>query len=312
LKVDENALASVYPFPVTINSEAKTVASSTGAGGVVTSVLGFSQSDSINLKVDGTSILVPSLAGMTPYLIDPGQQATVTVKLYNNGSDIARNVRLSVDSIPGLTVSSGSEDIYLGEISPKASATAAVSFEMDSEAESRTYPLPMAVSYDGSSSPFTADIKVRESARIEISEVLYDSGLITDKPDQPIQLRIRNAGNRKAEDLTFILVAEYPFTPTGRSNFLTSLEPGEEKTIGFFMGVDAKAVSQTYPAQVMMTWREGERNKSSIRGFSIFVQKNSGLSYIFLIGGVAVLTVVFLAFIKMKKKGPVQKSKGTK
>lgn len=302
IKVDENALAGVYAFPITINSEAKTLAASTSSGGVVTTLLGFSQADSVNLQVDGLPNIVTSVVGVTPYLIDPGQQATATLKLYNNGSDTARNVRLQVSSFPGITISSGSENIFIGDIAPKSSASAAVSFEVDSEAESKNYRLPVTIAYDGAVIQFTADIKVREAAKLEITNVLYDGGLLIDKTDQPIQLTIKNTGNRKAEDVSFILVAEYPFTPTGRSNFLTTLAPGEEKTIGFSISVDSKAVSQTYPAQAMITWREGERSKSSIRGFSLLVQPARPSNYYLLAAGVAVAALVFALVLKRKKR----------
>jgi uncharacterized membrane protein len=307
LKADDNIVAGVYSIPFLLTSEAKTIGGIALSGASVTSLQTLTTTEYVNVKVDGAPSLVVSQKSSVPSLIEAGSPAAVTFDIFNNGSDTARNIAVTVAAPENVDLSSASRSIYVGEIAPKARASFTVGFVADKVAGRTEFSLPMTVAYDGGSFTESAPILLKKSAELEISTV--EGTLEKGQNEQKLLVHVRNVGNHDAENIRTTLLADYPLTPSGRDSFIKSLAPGQEAVAIFTVDVDSKGAVQEYPLQVAVTYDEHSATKSDMLSGSVRVAagKNSYLYW----GIGAALFVALVLFIRRPKGGkPIGKPIG--
>ncbi len=304
LKVSRDAIADVYSVPFSITSESKIITAATGVGSIYTTSVSISQTAYASVEVSGRANLVPSLSGSQPGMIEAGgAEALVTVKVFNNGSDTAKDVWIMPMETEYLKIGSASRSLFLGEIAPGTFATvpASVSLEIPTGA-SGEYTLPMDLIFADKRGRYeethNMEIKVADRARFS---VLPDRiSLVPGTNDQRIAVSLQNTGNVAAEDVELALVAEYPLTASGRTSFIQRVEPGKSGVAYFTLDVDSKAAEQGYSAELLIRWREGETALSSSRRVSIEVAKKPALaSNAYLV--IAVLAAVILGVVLYKR-----------
>lgn len=310
LKVGGDALADVYSLPFSITSESKIVTAATGAGSIYTTSVSVSQTEYARVEVSGRSNLVLSLAGSQPGMMSSdGKESAVTLKVFNNGSDTAKNVWLFPRDTEAIRVGSASESVFLGEIKPKNSATAAISIEI-LESGSGNYVLPVGMSFSDKRARYDdtygMELKMEDRATFEVPS--RQRALMAGKNDQALLVNLKNKGNAAAEDIRLAVVAEYPLTTSGRNSFIARIEPGMEGEAHFTLDVDSKAAAQSHPVELLISWREGEIQKSAVRYFSVEVERQK-TSYQILVAA-AVMAVLAAALVIRrfvpKSKKPVK------
>lgn len=275
LKVSRDTLADVYSLPFLVTSESKIITAATGVGSIYATSVSITQTLYASVEVSGRARLVLSLSGSQPGMIEAGgKEALVTLKVFNNGGDTAKDVLLVPRDTEFLKVGSASGSIFLGEIKPRSSATATVSLQVPSGASGK-YVLPVGLTFsdkrDSYDESVGMEIKVADRA---LFSVLHGRiALVAGRNDQRIGVRLQNDGNVAAEDVDLTLVAEYPLTTSGRTSFIQRLEPGEQDTAYFTLDVDSKAAEQKYPAELLISWREGENPLSASRRFAVEVSE---------------------------------------
>jgi hypothetical protein len=298
-KADENLLAGVYSLPILLTSEAKTLGGVSISGGLVSSLQTLTTTEYVYLHVVGAPSLVLSQKSSLPSLVEAGKEITITFDVFNNGTDTARNVEISVDSPANVDVSSASKNVYVGEIAPKARATFSVGFVSDKVAGRTSFALPLQVSYDGGNFVQEETILLKRSAELEISQV--EPVLVQGKNEQTLKILVKNTGNHDASGIKLSLLTNYPLTPSGRDSFISRLAPGESAEAIFTVDVDSKGAIQSYPIQLATTYDEHTDKKSDVLDASVAVGKGSDFSYYWL--AIPVVFFIALFFIRAKKKG---------
>lgn len=309
LKVSRDALADVYSIPFLVTSESKIITAATGVGSIYTTSVSISQTLYASVEVSGRADLVLSLSGSQPGMIEAGgKEALVTIKVFNNGSDTAKNVWVLPRETKSIRIGSASRSLFLGEIKPGSFATAAaVSLEMPDGA-SGEYALPVGLSFSDRRGSYEEnhDLEIHVRDQASFSVLPDKTSLVAGANDQRIAVRLQNTGNVAAEDVEMALVAEYPFTASGRTSFIQRIEPGNPGVAYFTMDVDSKAAEQAYSAELLISWREGETAMSASRRFPVEVSRGkAALTYGAVIAGlVAVIlgAVLYRRFFAGKKK----------
>lgn len=311
LKVSRDSVADVYSLPFLITSESKIITAATGVGSIYTTSVSISQTAYASVEVSGRASLVLSLSGSQPGMIEAGgKEALVTLKVFNNGSDTAKDVWLAPQETEFLKVGSVSGSIFLGEIKPRSSSTATISLEVPSGASGR-YVLPIAVSFSDKRDSYdeSAGMEIKVADRALFSVLPGKISVIAGQNDQKIGVRLQNTGNVAAEDADLTLVAEYPLTTSGRTSFIQRLGPGEQDTAYFTLDVDSKAAEQKYPAELLISWREGENAVSASRRFPVEVSRGkAAVTYGLAIAGLAAVVlgiVLYRRFFQIKRKKKV-------
>lgn len=305
LKVSRDAIADVYSLPFSITSESKIITAATGVGSIYTTSVSISHTAYASVEVSGRANLVPSLSGSQPGMIEAGgAEALVTLKVFNNGSDTAKDVWIMPRETEYLKIGSASGSLFLGEIAPGSFATvpASVSLEIPTGA-SGEYTLPVDLSFADKRGRYeeTHNMEIRVADKARFTVVPDRISLVPGTNDQRIAVRLQNTGNVAADDVELTLVAEYPLTASGRTSFIQRAESGEQGTAYFTLDVDSKAAEQGYSAELLIRWREGETALSASRRVSIEVAKKAALaSNAYL--AIAVFAAVILGVVLYNKR----------
>jgi hypothetical protein len=225
--------------------------------------------------------------------------------------------------------------LYIGDIRFNYTYQFSVPLSIDNDATNQQYPLQMMVIYTldnpgilaggGTATIFTAEhvsgsqmltatVKVDKGVDMEIVNESFSQSIVPDMKNGVVTVYVQNQGQNTAEQVQFKLAAEYPFTPTGNSYFIDSIQPGETKSVPFHIDVDSAAAAQNYPIDVNIKWKEGNNQYFDTRTIGIPVQP-SNLSLPFLVvlqtNGIIIIAgviVVGAMFVLWKIKGKPKKS----
>ncbi len=317
LKVSRTSIADVYSLPFSITSESKIITAATGVGSIYTTSVSISQTAYASVEVSGRADLVLSLSGSRPGMIEAGgKEALVTLMVFNNGSDTAKDVWVLPRETEYIRIGSASRSLFLGEIKPGNFATAAsMSLEIPGGA-SGEYTLPVGLGFSDKRGRYdeTYDMEIKVADRARFSVLPDKIGLVPGTNDQRIAVRLQNAGNVAAEDVELALVAEYPLTASGRTSFIQRVEPGKSGVAYFTLDVDSKAAEQAYSTELLIRWREGETALSASRRVSVWVSKKAGLTSTYRYAAIAGLAAVILGvvlyrrYFEGKKKAKVKRA----
>lgn len=305
LKVSRTSIADVYSLPFSITSESKIITAATGVGSIYTTSVSISQTAYASVEVSGRADLVLSLSGSQPGMIEAGgKEALVTIRVFNNGSDTAKDVWVLPRETEYLKIGSASRSLFLGEIKPGNFATvpASMSLEIPGGA-SGEYTLPVGLGFSDKRGRYdeTYDLEIKVADRARFSVLPDKIGLVPGTNDQRIAVRLQNTGNVAADDVELALVAEYPLTASGRTSFIQRVEPGKQGTAYFTLDVDSKAAEQAYSAELLIRWREGETALSASRRVSVGVSKKAGLTSKYGYAAIAGLAAVILGVVLYRR-----------
>ncbi len=268
----------------------------------------FTEKVPITLTIKGKPMLEISTEGSKPQKIYPGDIAQVKFSISNLGNHIARNVIAYFSSPTNITVMWYSREIYVGNIPPNSRNFGTIVIDVPDDIRPGTYTIPARLtfeSWDGRRHARYTNlkIKVENEASFDVSDVAIET-LKSDTKDNIVSFLITNSGTKKAEDVRVILRASYPFTPTGGEYYVGDLEIGEETYIHFHVDVDSKASSQKYPVDLIVMWKEDEKEKNKVIHTSIQVKKEEKPTklYATILGAVLIMMLGVKKVIKSRRK----------
>lgn len=177
---------------------------------------------------------------------------TMNVEVVNNGEKTAENVVLELDLPPGFQeTSSFSTRQALGNLGPGETKEAEFVFDLSRDVQPGSVEVPAELSYTAgdSTSEVTLDrgFQVFISGRPQFEVVNFSSGL---KPGSTgtVSLTVRNTGSEESSS-TRVRVLEsgdQPLSYSSASDFIGTLEPGQEATASFEVSVDEDAEAKEY------------------------------------------------------------------
>jgi hypothetical protein len=300
LFADKSAPAGTYSFDVVLTY--RRYADTLGIAG------GYNRYREVipmTIEVVGEPVVEVFVKSSTPGEIKSGDEAEIRLEAVNVGTEEARNVLIFPASTSEIDVLWFSSAVYVGDVSPQKSKTAAFSIEVNENVAAREYKIPMNVTYESPDGEVFAKLReisipIEESADFNV-EPVANSANVNDK-EKMITFDVQNTGDKLAEEVKATLRASYPFTPTGNEYFIGELKPGEDIVVSFHIDVDSDAAAQKYPVDIIIQWEDEDIEISMIESSFVDVSavESDPRVYYWIAGGL--IALVILARIKRKIK----------
>ena len=184
----------------------------------------------------------------------------VVVSIENYGKAEARNVRAKLLlTEPFKSSHSGSDEAFIGKLSPSESQGCAFYIDINETAKPGKYFIPMNISYEDERGEMHFERKVVElylepKPYFVVSGVEVEPKEVRPKDNVLLYIRVRNIGYEKAEsvDLRVVREASQPFSFDTRSDYIGTLDPGEEGTAVLKFEVDKDATPKEYYLKIIV------------------------------------------------------------
>lgn len=299
LFVDESAPAGSYSVDVVLSYRRYS-----NALGVSGGYGRYREVIPITIEVKGDPNIEVFVKSSTPGEIKSGEGAEIYLEAVNTGTEEARNIIISSKSTEEIDVLWFSRMVYVGDVTPQKSKTAALSIDVDENVYAGEYALPIEVTYESPdgvkfSDSGKIDIPVEESVDFAVAPV--KSSANSGEKEKMISFNIQNTGDNLAEEVKATLRASYPFTPTGNEFFIGGLQPGDSATVSFHVDVDSDAASQRYPVDIIIQWEEDDKEYSKTETSFIDVSSIESDFEIYYWAALGFF-VILVVLIRIKKK----------
>lgn len=213
-----------------------------------------SQTESFPVQVQSQDIKL-NLANLktTPTQLTPDMEnARLTVETVNNGEKTAENVVINTDLPEGLEeTSSFSTRQALGNMAPGQVKAADFSFDVKSSAEKGTVRIPANITYSTGNSDTRiteeADFSFHLAGRPQFKVTDVESDLKTGGSGK-VRLTVTNTGQEKASSTRVRVLdsSDQPFSYESASQYVGTLEPGQNGTAVFDVTVESGASVKDY------------------------------------------------------------------
>jgi hypothetical protein len=245
-----------------------------------------------------------------PTKVYPDSKAVaVQVSVANSGQGTAKNVQLQlILQQPFTPSSSGSDQIFIGNLPPGQTTTANFIVDVAENATFGQYSLLLAENSGNQLIPIgQVPLYVNEKVRFDIVSVTPTTVNVGDSGDV-ITVVIRNAGSVEADSVRVELLVGNFFTGT-LTDFLGTMLANETKTAFFTVDVDSKAVPGQYTYSLRFDWTQDTNSLYDDYSYSITFNVQSPAIPVALIA-VAIIVVGggggFMYMRKRKAKAAAQ------
>ena len=208
-----------------------------------------------------------------PTKIYPDSKAVaVVVTIVNSGQGTAKDVQLQLDlKAPFSPSSSGSDQIFVGNLPPGQTAVANFIIDISKDATFGQYSVILG-RVSGSELvpvgqvPLYVDEKVKYDI-LAVTPSLVHSG---DSGDV-IRVDVRNAGSVKADSVRVELLVGNYFTGT-LTDFLGTMQANETKSAFFTVDIDSKAQPGNYTIDLRFDWTQDNNSLDDTYSITLSVQ----------------------------------------
>ncbi|MBW2964891.1 hypothetical protein KY363_05535 [Candidatus Woesearchaeota archaeon] len=249
MKIDPTATGGFYQLTVAMNYETVTLSQ-------------FSSSSTINLFVEGSPEINAYITGSEPVDVYPGDTATVTVTVQNDGDFEAQSATAGVRANAPLEAKWSKSLSSLGMLDAKQSKTAEFTIEVPKDAASGDYPLEMGVRYldenlDQQTRYFNFTFHVSEKAMFSTSDAGSDA-LYADENANMVRIDLNNIGTDAARKVKVKVLPQFPFSTDGSLRYIEMLEPGKSAPVEFKIDVDKDATIGTYSIDLLLDYEDAQ------------------------------------------------------
>ena len=212
----------------------------------------------IGVNILGKEHIIISKISTSPTRVLPGtNNVEVTFEVENIGSGSARYVILKPMPRDPFELSETSEQIInLGTLRQGDSAKTSFKINVRENTKGGTYEIPVKIEYKDASGESKEElikipIIVKEKPKIEIEDVRFDKSPIQGE-DIRVYIRLKNIGGEQAENVVIegVVKADQPFTLPKRSDYVGTLDPGQEGEGVLELGIDRNAIPKEYTIQI--------------------------------------------------------------
>ncbi len=299
LKIDPTATGGFYQLTVNTDYETSTLAQ-------------FTSSSTINLFVAGSPDISAQVISASPLDIYPGDTATVTVAIQNDGTFEAQSVSADMTAQSPLEMIWSKSSDSLGLLGAKQGMTSDFTIDVPKDAPSGDYNLQLKVDYLDEDlrrmeRVFSFDMVVKGKAMFEAEKTSSDT-FYKNQNNRHASYMIKNTGTDVAKRVKVKVMPMYPFSTDGSVRYIDSLQPGQETEVQFTLNTDKDATPGTYALDLLVDF-EDEQGKSfedTSTEISVDIAKESFFRAVFIdywyLWIIALVLVFIIAMRRMQKR----------
>jgi len=201
------------------------------------------------------------------------------------------------------------EEQVLGQIQPRASASATFVLEVPKSIKPGNYRLSATLKYaseegDAQTASFSFELPVKEKA--DFSASLEEGVVLASGEDKEVELLLTNVGYGEARNLKVRIKPLFPFSTDGTVRYVESLRAGETVKLAYLVHVDKDGTVGQQLASLLVDFEDADGKKfSDSADFSLSVEQKSleeKLLEYWYVGAVAVVIAVIVGVRRMRKK----------
>ncbi len=263
LTIDHNAVSGIYKLQFLVTQA--------GAG----------EKRELDVQVEGEPDVVFDVLNISED-ITPNSEFNVLINLKNQGTGVARDIKLISDS--NEFIMQGTGLIFVDELAPDESRQLELTFLAGSSLIKDVYSIPIKIEFEdheGKLYSATQDISVRvvHKAELNLKEVKIEPSKIKPGDDITIQIRIENVGEGDAKNIRVILESEIEGS---KESYLGKLEKDDDSP-AFFSG---RVLSAGEKADTLIINYEDDLGQHSLK---------QTISYT--VRGVSIATIVIIVLV---------------
>ena len=270
LQVDEDTPAGVYPLTVIVSMEA-TAQAVQGTRFLEMKTTGYSFTKLVNVRVHGEPEVVGAVAAGDLRDVHPGDRFTASLRLVNNGTDIAEDLWITAVPTDKLTAEWGFADQFVGDLPPGAAAVITLVGTVDEDAGTGDHALPLALSWTGDAGAYTGAVDVVVIVRpaepaLAVATVASEPAVVVPGDPFALTVRIVNAATDPgdaAEEVTVSLssTGSLLIGAAGRTQVLGTLPGGAAAPVVFVGEALLSAVPGDHEIPITLTWIQDSRSE---------------------------------------------------
>ncbi len=274
----------------------------------------FSSSSTINIFVQGSPEMNAIIINSLPLDIYPGDVASLTFKIENNGGYQAQSVMATLSANPPIEVKWAKSSNSFPVILPKNSNTLDFSIEVPKDALAKEYPMRLIVKYLDENlvektSAFDFMLVVKKKAQFETSDLGSDK-LYANVDSNNVKLNLKNTGTDIAKKIKVKILPQFPFSTDGSVRYVETIDAKKDAPINFVVDVDKDATPGTYSLDLLIDFEDMQGKKfQDTAKVALTVEKKDAFraifkDYIFFwsILGFIVIVIVIRKIAGKKKK----------
>jgi hypothetical protein len=192
-----------------------------------------------------------------PYPVEPGKSFTLSLKVINNGSDVAENVVIELNPIFPFTLGEEAkksiENVNIGD-------TRIVDYNMfvDSSAVSATYELPVYITY-GSYHRIETTVQIRVQGKPNFKLIDVKIGTISPGDMETVKVNLNNVGSGKAKRTTVTFSSDSTYIKpilSGGNVYIGDFLPDQTQTVEFKILASPDAEYDVYTGYVNISYED--------------------------------------------------------
>lgn len=278
LSIKPDAAAGVYPLKLS---------------GTFSNAYGdpFTYNETLYFKINNNSVpagLSVKLASSVPAVALPGGKVLVTVRIANDGTLPAKDIKLSLTGLKsdGFATEGAGGTRRIARISGGMMAEEQFALTVSPVIPGGSQPLGIKWEYkDAGGNPVSEEtqvfITVKQAEEVQSAVILESltapTGVLLPGEKFDVSFKVNNTGNAKAQNVKVSVTADKELIPVTLSNvILPSLEAGKSKNLSFSFKVAPDATTKSYPISIVVEYdvmQAGQPAKASLTQYAgVYIQ----------------------------------------
>jgi hypothetical protein len=278
----------------------------------------YSSSSTLNIFIEGTPQLSAHIIGTNPVDVYPGDVASITITVSNDGSFMAQAVNATLRADTPLIVKWSDSYASLGTINARQSKNAQFTIEIPKNVVKTEFPMYLDISYlDQNLNPITKTFYIIFYTKDKAMFYAINSGSDTMSPNENSRKAVfilNNTGTDVANDIRLTLQPQFPFSTDGSIRYISSLNPRESAPVTFITDIDKDATIGDYGLKMIIAYTDSQgKDQQDVIYVSLAVQNKSILKAVFsdywFLWLLAIVGAIFLIRRRNKAQDAAKKTK---
>ncbi|MEN6609938.1 MAG: S-layer protein [Methanoregulaceae archaeon] len=195
--------------------------------------------------------------------LNVGTEGILTAVVRNTGTDNGKKAVIKIAQNGDSPVVPTESSVFIGNFPMNGTVNAKFKVSASSNAEGKTYPLDIYVTYENhdgdtvDSDKVTIGVPVGNKITFNITSSAAE---ISPGEKKVLSFDFKNTGDTTAYDALARISAVDPFTSNDDTAYLGDMAPGETRTAKFEVSVDSGATKKSYGLDAEVRYRDAQQN----------------------------------------------------